>query len=95
MKDHRFDRFKSGGPPIDHDRQLTREQQKDIERRGKVISSLISEIEASNDSIITLYASLLARTLAATDEILLREYSQRLEEMVRTTRRGPGHESRC
>jgi hypothetical protein len=50
----------------DHTRKLTREQVLEIERRKALIGELIKEIEASGDSLIKLYAGLLARTLTAT-----------------------------
>lgn len=68
--------------PIDHERKLTRGQKRRIQRRGELIADLITEIERGKGSVTKLYAGLLARTLASTDEILLREYGQRLAEMT-------------
>ena len=68
--------------PIDHDRVLTAEQRQLIERRKRLIEDLMVEIETSGDSIITLYAGLLARTLTATDELLIRAHSERLSRMT-------------
>ena len=68
--------------PIDHDRKLTREQVQEIERRKALICELIKEIEVSGDSVTKLYAGLLARTLTATDELLLRAHSEQLAKMT-------------
>jgi hypothetical protein len=76
-----YDWLEGRWDPIDHYRELTRQERRTIERRRTVIEVLITEIAESDDSIIKLYAGLLARTLTATDELLIREYSKRLSEM--------------
>ena len=68
--------------PIDHGRQLTPGQVRQIERRKALIGELINEIETCNDSAIILYAGLLARTLTCTDELLVREHAQRLADLM-------------
>jgi hypothetical protein len=92
-----YDWLEGRWDPIDHDRELTRRQRLRIERRKILIEDLITEIEISDDSIIKLYAGLLARTLTATDELLIREYSKRLSEMCpkaekKKTNTPPGRE---
>jgi hypothetical protein len=75
--------------PINHDRQLNRQQRQQIERKKTLIAGLITEIEASNDSVVKLYVSLAARTLAATDELLLRAHGKRLAELGGGTQKEP------
>ena len=67
--------------PIDHDRQLSREQKQQIARRKTLITALITEIEESNDSLVKLYLGLAARSLVATDELLVRSHSERLAKL--------------
>ncbi len=63
--------------PIDHDRALTAAQRRQLSARGRLIEILIEEI-SGGDSITALYAGLLARTLVATDEVLMRKYGERI-----------------
>jgi hypothetical protein len=77
-----YNHLESRWDPIDHGRQVSPAQAQEIERRKGLIADLITEIESSgSDSAIKLYAGLLARTLTATDELLLRAYGERLAKL--------------
>jgi hypothetical protein len=75
--------------PIDHNRVITAEQRQLIDRRKRLIDDLMVEIETSGDSIIKLYAGLLARTLTATDEVLIRACSERLANLTPKKTKSP------
>jgi hypothetical protein len=77
-----YDWLEERWTPVDHDRKLTRATREQIRRRGELIEELITEIETSRDGMTLLYASLLARTLAASDELLMREYGKRIAELA-------------
>jgi hypothetical protein len=62
---------------IDHDRKLTVYKKKLIAERGKLIENLIDEIERM-DGVTGLYAQLLARALVKKDQLLMREYGERI-----------------
>lgn len=64
--------------PIDHHRQLTRQQRHQINRRSRLIAALIKEIESGDNSVISLYAGLLARCLVSADQELMREYGEQV-----------------
>jgi hypothetical protein len=77
-----YNHLESRWDPIDHGRKLSPAQAQEIERRKLLIADLITEIESSgSDSAIKLYAGLLARALTATDELLLRAYSEQLAKL--------------
>src|SRR5262245_27008631 len=57
--------------PIDHHRKLTREQWHQINRREALIEDLITELEEGSDSVIKLYAGLLAGALCQSDQVLM------------------------
>jgi hypothetical protein len=77
-----YDWLESRWIPIDHNRVLTREQRQRIVRRGNLIADLIEEIEADDSSsVLKLFAGLAARALAASDELLLRDWGEQLAKI--------------
>jgi hypothetical protein len=69
--------------PIDHERKLSRSDRNRIERRSDLIEGLLAEIKMGRDGIIQLYTGLLVRTLAASDEILMRKYGEQIAVLVK------------
>ena len=65
---------------IERDRQLSECDRALIKRRQTLIDQLITEIK-EGDSVTGLYAGLLARTLAASDKLLLRKYGKPIAEL--------------
>jgi hypothetical protein len=49
--------------------------------RHRLIADLLTEIESGGNSIASLYAGMLARTLVTTDAALMDEYGQHLAEI--------------
>jgi hypothetical protein len=77
-----YDRITERWVPRDHDRKITPGVRRVLDRRANLIEDLITEINAPANSDAILYASLLARSLVASDEILMKEFG---EEIVRLT----------
>lgn len=80
---HYYDHCESKWVPVDHSRQLTRAERRVLERRAALIEHLLAEVEAPASSIACLYAGLLARTLASSDEILARRCSKAVAESTK------------
>jgi hypothetical protein len=62
-------------------RDRTPKQRRALSRRSNLIEELIREIELGDNSFAKLYAGLLARTLACTDENLCRQWGKPLEDI--------------
>jgi transposase len=77
-----YDWIEQRWSPIDHDRRLTPEARRRLERRTNLIEQLIAELEDSRDGVAVLYAGLLARRLASSDEILIRQFSKTLARLA-------------
>jgi hypothetical protein len=68
--------------PIDHARKLTVKQRRRLSRRKILMDDLLLEIDKGHDAITTLYGTLLLRTLAKTDELLMREYGEQIAKLA-------------
>jgi len=81
-----WDALEDKWKPIDHHRRLTPEQRAVLDRRRQLIQQLMVEIE-HGDGVTALYAGLLARTLTASDQELIRGYSDVLNQLTDGDRR--------
>jgi hypothetical protein len=79
-----YDWLEERWSPIDHDRVLTRSDRRRIERHGRLIADLLGQLD-DLDGITFLYASLLARTLAASDELLMMEHGEKVATLTAPT----------
>jgi hypothetical protein len=77
--DHVNERWK----PIDHDRQLTPATRRVLARREDLIKSVLEEIEHPANSATALYAVLLAKELATSDELLARSCGERVAKLTK------------
>ena len=64
--------------PIDHDRMLSQPECWVLEGRGELIDNLLQEVGDPANAITCLYATLLVRALASSDEVLARDFSERV-----------------
>jgi hypothetical protein len=70
--------------PLDHHRKLTATQQRQLSRRRNLVADLLVEM-AAGDSVVQLYAGLLARTLICTDQDLMREFGEQVVKLSVST----------
>jgi hypothetical protein len=63
---------------LDHTRKLTNKQRQIIDRRRELVGELVKEIAEGGESVIGLYARLLAGALVQSDEILMREMGKQI-----------------
>ena len=64
------------------DRVLTAEQMEVIDRRARLLWELVQEIETGGDSILRLYAGLLAKELCKSDELLMKRCGERVAKLT-------------
>ncbi len=75
-----YDWFDGKWVPIDHDRKLTRSQQRLLSRRRILIDEVLAEIDSGGT--VGLYARMLLRELVRSDEALMREYSKEVARLL-------------
>jgi hypothetical protein len=84
-----YDHFDERWLPIDHDRRITAELRHTLARRGELIEGCLDEIRNGRDAVAALYAGLLARTLTASDQLLMRKYGQQVTEIAAARKTEP------
>jgi hypothetical protein len=77
--DHCDEKYKE----IDHDRVLSCTERKALERREELIWSILDELRQPANPIVRLYATLLVRALASSDEVLARRMSERVARITK------------
>ena len=71
----------------------TAAQKSQREFRHRLIADLLTEIETGSDSVASMYAGLLARTLVTTDAALMDEYGQHIANLGTTNNSSANRDS--
>ena len=77
-----YDRIDEKWVPLDHDRKLTSRQRRELARHKALLICLLAELKTGNNSnsVITLYARMLARALVQSDQELMQALGQRVAQ---------------
>jgi hypothetical protein len=74
-----YDWIEQNWLPLQH-RELTSQQCRRRTCRHRLLSELLTELEAGDDGVSRLYAGLLARRLISRDQELMREFGRQVVE---------------